>query len=94
MFDGVNLHATFTEGGTTGSVDDIVDIGFDDGLAFKVNSTKTNSRIYGSRIKGEGAALTRVETRSFYADSIFERTLFLHKKTYMWTFFSTKNVQR
>ena len=94
MLDSINLHSAFTEGGTTGSIDDVVNIGFNDRLIFKVNSTKTNSRIYGSRVEGEGTALTRVETCSFDTDSIFERTLFLHKKSNTWTFFSTKNVQR
>ena len=71
MFNGINLHATLAERRTTSSIDNIVDIGFDDGLVFKVNSTKTNSGIYGSRVEGEGAALTRVEARSFDTDSIF-----------------------
>ena len=77
MFNGVNLHATLAECRTTSGVDHIVDIGFDDRLVFKVNSTKTNSGIYGSRVEGKGAALTRVEPCSFDTDSIFERTLFL-----------------
>ncbi len=77
MFDGINLHATLAECGTTSRINHIVDISFDDRLVFKVDSTKTNSGIYGSRVEGEGAALTRVETCSFDTDSIFERTLFL-----------------
>ena len=93
MLDGINLHTAFAEGSTTGGIDDIVDICFDNGLVFKVNSTKTDSRIYGSRIKGEGAALAGMKPCSFDTDSIFERTLFLHKKSYSWII-STKNAQR
>ena len=32
MLNGIDLHATFAEGSTTGSIDDIVDIGFNDRL--------------------------------------------------------------
>ena len=32
MLDGVNLHTAFAEGGSTGCIDDVIDIGFDDRL--------------------------------------------------------------
>lgn len=79
MLDSVYLHATFSEGSAAGGIDDIIDIGLYNRLILKVNSTKTNSRIYWSRVEGEGAALTCVKPCSFDTDSIFERTLFLHK---------------
>jgi len=81
MLDGVNLHAALAEGGTTSSIDDIVDIGFDNRLIFEVYPTKTDSRIDGSRIESEGTALAGMKPCSLHADSIFECTLFiLHKK--------------
>ena len=79
MLDSVNLHSAFSKGGSTGGINDIIDIGLYNRLILKVNSTKTNSRIYRSRVEGKGAALTCVETCSLDTDSIFERTLFLHK---------------
>ena len=79
MLNCVYLYTTFSEGGATGCIDDIIDISLYNRLVFKINPTKTNSRIYRSRVEGEGAALTCVEPCSFDTDSIFERTLFLHK---------------
>ena len=43
MLHSVNLNTAFAEGSTTGCIDNIVNIGFDDGLVFQVNSTKTYS---------------------------------------------------
>ena len=93
MLNSVNLHATLTESSTTRGINDIIHISLDNGLVFKVYSTKTDSRIYGSRIEGEGAALAGMKPCSFDTDSIFERTLFLHKISCSWIL-STKNVQR
>ena len=93
MLDGVNLHAAFAKRRTAGGINHIVYISFYNRLIFKVNSTKTDSRIYGSRVEGEGAALTSVETCSLYTDSIFERTLFLHKKSNSWIFTHKKRAK-
>ena len=80
MLNGVNLNAAFAKCGTTRCVDDIIYISLNNRLVFKVYSTKTDSRIYWSRIKGEGTTLTGMKPCAFDADSIFERTLFvLHK---------------
>ena len=80
MLNSVNLHTALAKGRTARRINHIVNISFNNRLGFYINSTKANSRIYGSRIEGEGAALTRVKPCSFDTDSFFERTLFiLHK---------------
>ena len=80
MLNSVNLHTALAERRTARRINHIVDIGLNNRLGFYINSTKTDSGIYGSRIKGEGAALTCVKSCSFDTDSFFERTLFiLHK---------------
>ena len=81
VFNGIYFNTTFSEGGTSCRINDVINVSFDNGLVLKVNATETDARVGRSRIEGQGAALTCVQPCSRYADFSFKSTLsFFHKQ--------------
>ena len=95
MFNGLYFDTAFSQGGSSGRINDVIDISLDDRLVFKVNATEADTRVDRGRIKGQGAALTRVQPCSRNADLSFKSTLFFfHKKPNLSSNYLKKNGQK